>query len=161
RDHAERHRGRHARADPGRPHPRRRARRDGREDGRRLLHARRGPRRRGAEEGEGAEPQGVSEADEARALRTPEAVRAAAERAYAYVERGESAVFVLAPEKLADVVARVVETTQEKYGGFDAVPYHARERHFLAGGVDRLAFLGRIADRDERFRASVELVVTS
>src|SRR5262249_52618523 len=99
--------------------------------------------------------------DEARALRTPEAVRAAAERMHAFVASGESAHFALDEARLEDVVARVVDVTREAYGGFDAVPYHARERHFLAGGVDRLSFLRGVPDGEERLRAAVDLVVVS
>src|SRR5690606_38293613 len=46
--------------DPGRADPRRRTRRDGREDGRRLLHARGTASARGAAEGQGAQPHRVS-----------------------------------------------------------------------------------------------------
>jgi hypothetical protein len=61
-------------------------------------------------------------------------------------------------------VDAVVDVTRAAYPDMAKIPYHARYRHFGAGGVDRLArFEARLAQYspEERLASRVELVITS
>ncbi|MEE8545895.1 MAG: DUF1688 family protein, partial [Alphaproteobacteria bacterium] len=97
-------------------------------------------------------------------LRTPAAIR---ERCGLVLEAGEAGAlrhFALVPERLDEAAALVVETIEEAYPTLE-IPYHARWRHFGAGGVERWAELAKSScaglDRDEIARVRVELVLTS
>ncbi len=97
-------------------------------------------------------------------LRTPAAIR---ERCGLVLEAGEAGAlrhFALVPERLDAAAALVVETIEEAYPTLES-PYHARGRHFGAGGVERWGELAESScaghDRDEIARVRVELVLTS
>jgi hypothetical protein len=93
-----------------------------------------------------------------------EAVRASAEEVFSWVLRDGSRHFALDLTALDAVARRVAKLTLAKYGDVASIPYHARDRHFSAGGVDRLAVLGQILGPLpplERLRARIDLVVTS
>jgi len=67
-----------------------------------------------------------------------DAVRARCAIVSEAVERGETRYFHLVPDRLDEVVHRVVDVTRRRYPDL-AVPYHSRWRHFSVGGVDRAA----------------------
>src|SRR5262249_55069394 len=140
------HRDRHAGADPRRSHPRRRASRNGCQDGRRLLHRRSGADDERAGEAEGPRARGVTastepsdDAAEARYLLTPRAIRDRAEALFRLGLEGRLEHFAVDEARLWAVVNRVVAVTRRAYPDISRIPYHARYRHFGAGGVDRLA----------------------
>ncbi|MFT3857941.1 MAG: DUF1688 family protein [Aquabacterium sp.] len=73
--------------------------------------------------------------------------------------------FTWHPERMDVVSAYVAQVIRQRYPDLK-VPYHARWRHFEAGGVDRWQALARTsglaqASRLERARARVDLVVVS
>jgi hypothetical protein len=93
-----------------------------------------------------------------------EAVRAGAEETFAWVLRGHSKHFSVDLGALDAVARRVAKLTLATYGDVGSIPYHSRDRHFAAGGVDRLAVLSQILGplpALERLRARIDLVVTS
>ena len=96
-------------------------------------------------------------------LLSAEAVR---QRAHLMLEkgrRGELPHFTVALDRLGRAVDTVVETTLSAYPTLD-IPFHARWRHFMAGGLDRWATLNetvRWADGRERARASFDLAIVS
>ncbi|WP_370152806.1 URC4/urg3 family protein [Ferrovibrio sp.] len=96
-------------------------------------------------------------------LRTPEAIRARCHELLALGERDALPNFQVHFSRLpacADYVAQVI---RENYPGLQ-IPYHARWRHFAAGGIDRW---GRLAaelkdrDADEIARIRFDLCVAS
>jgi hypothetical protein len=96
-------------------------------------------------------------------LLTAQAVR---ERAHLMLEkglRGELRHFTVDLDRLGRSVDAVVETTRSAYPTLE-IPFHARWRHFTAGGLDRWATLNetvRWADGRERARASFDLAIVS
>jgi hypothetical protein len=94
-------------------------------------------------------------------LRTPQAVRSRCHALLALAEQDCLAHFTLQPQLLdaaADYVAGVIRAN---YPSLD-IPYHARWRHFSAGGIDRWgALAGAVRDRAERARVAFELCVVS
>lgn len=97
----------------------------------------------------------------ARRLLSAEAVRARCELVYAAAERDALNHFALAPDRLEPAADYVLATMRANYPDL-AVPYHARWRHFSAGGRDRWAALAAaLPDRAERARTAVDLVITS
>ena len=99
----------------------------------------------------------------ARGLLSAAAVR---ERAHLMLEkgrRGELPHFTVDLDRLGRAVDAVVETTRSAYPTLE-IPFHARWRHFMAGGLDRWATLNetvRWADPAERARASFDLAIIS
>ncbi len=64
-------------------------------------------------------------------------------------------------DKLDDAADLVIATTWKNYPSLD-VPFHARWRHFVSGGVDRYAPLAVHApDAASRARAAFDLVILS
>jgi hypothetical protein len=101
---------------------------------------------------------------EAAYLMTPRAIRERAEVVYQLGVEGKLTSFTVNESRLAAAVDAVVEVTRAAYPDVARIPYHARYRHFGAGGVDRLARLdARLASysAEDRLRARVELVVAS
>lgn len=98
-------------------------------------------------------------------LRTPTAIR---ERSEAILEAGLAGTlehFSVNLPKLEEVARHVATVTRRRYPDLD-IPLHSRWAHFGAGGVDRLARLRErlsavSADREERVRAHLDLVVVS
>jgi hypothetical protein len=82
-------------------------------------------------------------------LRTPEAVRAAAERAFALAEAGGTG-FTLRMEAMPALAARVAATIRRRHPEL-RVPYHARWRHFG----------GRVGAGDLPPHSAFDLVITS
>lgn len=88
-------------------------------------------------------------------LLTPEAVRGTAQAALALARAGRLAHWVLHEDRMpatADFVARVV---RESYPTL-AVPFHARWRHFSAGGKDRWGAL-----QPQAARAAFDVAIVS
>ena len=150
--------------DPGRSDSGRRARRDGREEGRRLLHRRRGAGRHAPRADQGPHPVTVAVAPPAAAtLLSTTAIRERCGNIAAAVSAGQSRFFRIDRARLDAAAARVAAVTRERYPTL-AIPYHSRWRHFEAGGVDRRAELERaLAARPaaERARAQIDLAVVS
>ena len=97
-------------------------------------------------------------------LLTTAAIRDRAGSVLEAARRGTLEHFRLQESLLPRAVERVIAVTREQYPDVRKVPYHGRYRHFDAGGVPRLArFLDGIQsfNRDDRLRASTELVITS
>src|SRR5215469_10216564 len=105
-------------------------------------------------------PKAVPSASEASALLSAEAVRARCAIVSEAVEYGETRYFHLVPDRLDQVVRRVVDVTRRRYPDL-AVPYHSRWRHFSVGGVDRAALAALTGDTAEAARASIDLAVVS
>jgi hypothetical protein len=99
-------------------------------------------------------------------LLSARAVRARSHAVLDHVAAGRSLHWRWAPERLADTVAAVVETTRAAYPDL-RVPVHSRWRHFEAGGADRWAALADAAglageaQRLERARVRIDLVIPS
>ena len=95
-------------------------------------------------------------------LRSPAAIRERCHALFALGERDALPNFTLHLDALpaaADYVARVI---RENYPTLQ-IPYHARWRHFAAGGVDRWGALAKTlgADKDEIARIRFDLCVVS
>ncbi|MFE1600553.1 URC4/urg3 family protein [Methylobacterium sp. ID0610] len=100
---------------------------------------------------------------DARWLLTPEAVRSRADGLLALGLEGGLAHFAVHPDKLGACADAVVETIREAYPDLD-IPYHARWRHFAAGGFDRWGSLLHAAPWEDvaaRARAAFDLVIVS
>jgi hypothetical protein len=99
-------------------------------------------------------------------LLSARAVRARSHAVLDHVAAGRSLHWRWAPQRLADTVAAVVETTRAAYPDL-RVPVHSRWRHFEAGGADRWAALADAAglageaQRLERARVRIDLVIPS
>jgi hypothetical protein len=106
----------------------------------------------------------VDEASRALAfLRTPAAVRARANALFELAERGELEHLALDLSRLDAAADFVAEVIVDNYPSLE-IPYHARWRHFSAGGVDRWAALqARLSDCDakEIARTRIDLCVPS
>ncbi|GAB4060478.1 URC4/urg3 family protein [Uliginosibacterium sediminicola] len=100
----------------------------------------------------------------AAALLSAAAVRERCAVVMRYVESGASPNFVWHADKLPVVARYVAETIRLRYPDLQ-VPYHSRQRHFEAGGVDRWQALatahGLDADKAERARIAIDLVIPS
>src|SRR3989344_8040173 len=71
--------------------------------------------------------------------------------------------FRIDEEKFPKVVDLVIAVTRANYPDL-RIPFHARWRHFQAGGTDRIAILDRAlakASPEERARAKIDLAVVS
>ncbi|HEX7667974.1 MAG TPA: DUF1688 family protein, partial [Polyangiaceae bacterium] len=97
-------------------------------------------------------------------LRSTRAIRDRAEALYALGLRGELLHFDVQESRLPAVAERVVCITRAAYPDVRSIPYHARFRHFGAGGKDRVSLLdarlGALGP-DERLSAKFELAITS
>lgn len=96
-------------------------------------------------------------------LLTPEAVRERAGELYAAALAGRLPGWRLHPEALPACADLVAAEVRGRYPDL-AVPYHARWRHFAAGGVDRwTALRGRAGFRNpaEQGRAACDLAILS
>ena len=99
----------------------------------------------------------------ARSLLSAQAVRERAHDVYAMGRAGALQHFTLDEAKIAPCASYVLATIQKNYPTLD-IPFHARWRHFAAGGFDRWATLERdIAwrDRARRGRAAFDLAIIS
>jgi hypothetical protein len=97
-------------------------------------------------------------------LLTARAVREQAQAMLGLAEQGALESFTLEPARLAPVVERVLGVMRASYPDLQAIPPHARWRHFDAGGVPRLAALDRklaALPAAEALRARFDLVITS
>ncbi|HVW29929.1 MAG TPA: DUF1688 family protein [Polyangiaceae bacterium] len=104
------------------------------------------------------------EAERAAHLMTAAAVREGAETLYGLARAGALSSFDVDESRLSAAVDAVVRVTRARYPDVARIPYHARYRHFGAGGVDRLGrFEAELApySPEERLAARVELVITS
>jgi hypothetical protein len=101
---------------------------------------------------------------EAAYLATARAVRERAEQLYGLGLGGQLLHFEIDEAALPRVVERVLAVLRRNHATLADIPYHARWRHFAAGGVDRAGELERrlgALDADERLRARFELAITS
>ena len=96
-------------------------------------------------------------------LRTPEAVRQRCHALLALAERDTLAHFIFVPDQLERVADYVLTVSRENYPDLD-IPYHARWRHFAAGGIDRWGALAADLPAtacDETARIRFDLCVVS
>lgn len=81
-------------------------------------------------------------------LRQPETIRARCHALLALAERDGLPHFTFHPARLPAAADYVAETIRQNYPDL-RIPYHARWRHFAAGGVDRWGMLAaRLAGED-------------
>ncbi|WGD54083.1 URC4/urg3 family protein [Bradyrhizobium sp. CB1650] len=100
---------------------------------------------------------------EARSLLTAGAVRARAGQMLELALRGHLTHFTIDLDRMDGVAEAVVAVTRKAYPTLD-IPFHARWRHFVLGGVDRWARLAEAAawpDRAARARAEFDLAIVS
>ena len=100
---------------------------------------------------------------EARALLTAQAVRARAGQMLEIGLAGGLSHFTIDLDRMDDVAQAVLAITRKAYPTLD-VPFHARWRHFVTGGIDRWAGLANAAfwpDRAARARAEFDLAIVS
>lgn len=93
-------------------------------------------------------------------LRSPKAIREQCGRLYELGAAGRLTHFALAPERIPETAAKVLEVMKANYPDLN-VPYHSRWRHFDAA---RMATLNeRIKDMDveQQARVKVELAIVS
>lgn len=102
----------------------------------------------------------MSDVDEARRLLTAAAVRERAHEMLALGQAGALAEWAVDLSKLEAAADLTAETVRANYPDLN-VPFHARWRHFTAGGRDLWAELDLSSDPDERARAAFDLVVPS
>jgi hypothetical protein len=108
-----------------------------------------------------ASSEASSEAEAARRLLSAGAVRERCGLVFAAAELGALDHFALDLGRLDGTADFVLETIRDSYPDLE-IPYHARWRHFSAGGLDRWAELrAALPDPRERTRAAFDLVVTS
>jgi hypothetical protein len=100
---------------------------------------------------------------EARALLTAKAVRARAGQMLEIGLKGGLTHFTIDLDRMDGVAEAVLAVTRKAYPTLD-IPFHARWRHFVFGGVDRWAQLADAAswpDRAARARAEFDLAIVS
>lgn len=93
-------------------------------------------------------------------LRDPGTVRARCHALLAAGEQDRLLGFAVRPERLEAAAAVVVETIRARYPDL-AIPYHARWRHFAAGGRDRWGAVAAAIPTQDRLDARVDLCVIS
>ena len=95
-------------------------------------------------------------------LRSTAAIRERCGLVFAAAEAGQAPHFVLHADRLPATARYVAQTIRENYPAL-AIPYHARWRHFAAGGRDRWAVLAGTLHRSpqEIARIRFDLAVTS
>jgi hypothetical protein len=99
----------------------------------------------------------------AKSLLSAAAVRSRAGQLYAEAEAGRLLKFDLRPDRLAACADYVVAVIRTQYPQL-VIPFHARWRHFVVGGVDRWSVLaGRagFADAASQARAAFDLAIVS
>lgn len=94
------------------------------------------------------------------ALLTPEAVRERAHAMLALARAGQLDGFTLHEDALAAVADTVAAEMRANHPGL-RVPYHARWRHFSAGGRDRWGAVPRLADASAQARAAFDVAIVS
>lgn len=100
---------------------------------------------------------------EARALLTAKAVRTRAGQMLDIGLHGGLTHFTIDLDRMDGVADAVLAVTRKAYPTLD-IPFHARWRHFVFGGVDRWAQLAEVApwpDRAARARAEFDLAIVS
>ena len=100
---------------------------------------------------------------QARALLTAQAVRARAGQMLEIGLAGGLSHFAVDLDRMDGVAEAVLTVTREAYPTLE-IPFHARWRHFVIGGVDRWARLAEAAswpDRAARARAEFDLAIVS
>ncbi|RZN03919.1 DUF1688 domain-containing protein [Bradyrhizobium genosp. SA-3] len=100
---------------------------------------------------------------EARALLTAAAVRARAAQMFEIGLAGGLQHFTIDLDRMDGVAEAVLAVTRKAYPTLD-IPFHARWRHFVLGGVDRWARLADATswpDRAARARAEFDLAIIS
>lgn len=100
---------------------------------------------------------------EARALLTAKAVRARAGQMLELALSDRLTHFTIDLDRMDGVANAVLAVTRKAYPTLD-IPFHARWRHFVLGGVDRWAQLADAAswpDRAARARAEFDLAIVS
>ncbi|MGO4665797.1 URC4/urg3 family protein [Bosea sp. 2RAB26] len=98
-----------------------------------------------------------------RRLLKPAAIRERAQEMLQLGLEGRLLHFSVHPERLAACADYVLETIRANYPTLD-IPFHARWRHFVVGGMDRWSMLERGAhfpDAGARGRAAYDLAVVS
>lgn len=101
-------------------------------------------------------------AAEVELLLDPATIRARARAIYELARAGKTN-FRIEEKKFPRVVGLVLEVTKQNYPDLN-IPFHARWRHFQAGGTDRNAILDRALAAlppDERARTKLDLAVVS
>jgi Protein of unknown function (DUF1688) len=93
-------------------------------------------------------------------LRSTQAVRERCNNILSAVVGGESRYFAVDFSALPAVASQVDALTLQRFPS-GKIPYHARWRHFEAGGIDRLSTLPLCSDLDERARREIDLAVTA
>ncbi|WP_341896707.1 URC4/urg3 family protein [Ferrovibrio terrae] len=96
-------------------------------------------------------------------LRTTGAVRERCHAMFGLAERDAMPNFTLHLDKLPAAADYVAQVIRENYPTLE-IPYHARWRHFAAGGIDRWGQLAKTLgalDRDEIARIRFDLCVVS
>jgi hypothetical protein len=93
-------------------------------------------------------------------LRSTVAVRERCNNILNAVLDGQSRCFDVDLSRLNVAAVRVAELTKRRFPDH-RIPYHARWRHFEAGGIDRLASLPSCDDVRERARREIDLAVTA
>lgn len=105
----------------------------------------------------------ADEQDLARSLLSARAVRERAEEMYALARQDRLHHFTLDETKIASCAAFVRDVIRKNHPTLD-IPFHARWRHFAAGGFDRWGSLERNVDwgdRARRGRAAFDLAIVS
>lgn len=105
----------------------------------------------------------IDEGGDAAAARRLLSAHAVRERAHALLDKAEALHhFTVHLDRLEAAADYVVETIGRNYPTLD-IPFHARWRHFVIGGVDRWAQIAGTLDVDGRERARIrfDLAVTS
>ncbi len=98
-------------------------------------------------------------------LRTPQAIRERAKLIGRLVENGESRWFAIDQDGLEAAVQATLDVVRERFADPQAVPYHARWRHFEAGGRNRWHGLAALLPSglalEERARRRFDLAIVS
>jgi hypothetical protein len=103
------------------------------------------------------------DAVDALSLLSADAVRTSAQRMLALGLADRLPLFRVDPARLEAAVDLVLATMRKNYPSLD-VPFHARWRHFVVGGVDRWAAIAdayQWRDRAARARAEFDLAIVS
>lgn len=99
----------------------------------------------------------------ARLLLKPAAIRERAQEMLELGRAGQLLHFTVHPERLGACADYVLDVICESYPTLD-IPFHARWRHFIVGGIDRWQALDRVArfpDALSRGRAAYDLAIVS
>jgi len=100
---------------------------------------------------------------QARSLLSAGAVRARAAKMLEIGLAGGLRHFTIDLDRMDGVAEAVIAVTRKAYPTLE-IPFHARWRHFVLGGVDRWARLANVAswpDRAARARAEFDLAIVS